>query len=92
MAWNTAQEHLVAEIISTEIAKRIEAGQFNIVAMLIDPALTNAQKVAVVKTRLNTRKTADQTELAALTQRGIDAAAFLNADIALIDSILTQLP
>lgn len=87
MAWTTAQEKLIGDIIAAEIIKRLEANQTSTVAMIFDPGLPNAAK-NLLKNRLNAMKTADQAELAALPQRQLDAAAFFNGRVSLIDSIL----
>lgn len=92
MAWTPAQEKLITEVFITELLRRIEINQQQVVAQIFDPSLTNAQKVQVLKNRLNALKTSHQTELAGLAAKQAEATTFFNGQITLIDSILAQLP
>ena len=83
MAWTTEQERLVDEIMRPELESRS-------IAMLFDPALPNAAK-NFLRNRLNAKKTLALEDRASLGQHKLDAEAAIDAQIALIDSLLATL-
>lgn len=90
MAWTTAQEDLVARLIGPELYSRLDKNQSNTIARLFDPT-TPALAKALLSQKLNALKTFDQSEVAALPARTTAAQNALNAEIALIDSVLATL-
>lgn len=90
MSWTLAQETLIASILGPELTSRLEKSQTNTIVKMFDPT-TPAVAKQLLAQRLNTLKSADQAELAALPARTTATQDALNAEIALIDSILPTL-
>lgn len=90
MAWTTEQETLIAKLIGPELSTRLDRNMTNTIARLFDPA-TPALAKQFLAQKLNTLKTANQTEIAAIPARATASIAALNAEISLIDSVLLTL-
>jgi len=90
VAWTPEQEKLVTDVLGPELQKRLEANQTNTITKLFDPAAPALAKQFLTQ-RLNALKTADQAALAALPAQTQTTTNTLNAEIALIDSVLATL-